>query len=1049
MPEITIRPLGPHPKLHKILENYPPVGESQNINLYDRVREIKEAAKDFLDGYDKNGFEHSQRLEGYLDMLTAGLRERDMLSPAEIFVLLCAVYTHDLGYMLDGELEARDHPQRSRERILNDPAKYFLGDFPALGGNTPRAAEAVAIVAEGHSEEQFLALNMVESNFPDSGLGDEPLNLRKLAALLRMADEADDPYIRPKAGTGSSIRDRTPLVSIGSETIRWHWKHSDTAEPGEFVEHLNEKQKILVTSIDYLREIGAGNWYLVLDPQVAGTIPFMAARPVETFVGRKPDLEKLHDIIKNRRAGAITGVTGTGGIGKTELARMYAEKYRHDYPGGVFWASMKGSDWKAEAEKIFAELRPGAEPMVFPDKDKAGDEVRKFLDREGALLIIDNVNQGDEIIKPKCSVLVTTRNRDAFKVMPYGSIYSLQGFDEDEGLDLLKEILGPDRVERDQLGAAQLIKILGGMPLAVEIAARHLSDSLDTGFPEYIGRVQGRVELLNIKEDPDKDVIATLTLSLDALADEEDGEILLALFEAISVCVETGLKSETLGSAAGYKDMDRMVLGPLVGKLHQRSLLEFIKESSRYVSHPLVHQIAESRLKADEEREKEFRQNHCQYFLDFANAYGHNPQDLIEEKDGLWQAMVQTIQTGWQDEKLPLFLKYLSRPYWEYIKAEEYQTAFNYLVAVNFINIDELGQSRELVEILTSLYQNQSGLDDNSRASMLNSLGIAYYNQGEYSQAIKAYEQALEIDRRTGNIRGEGADLGNMGVAYSDLGEYRRAIGFHEQALEVQRRIGDVGGEGKSLGSMGTDYMRLGEYRKAIELHEQALEIHRRIGDIRDEESALGNMGVAYSHLGEYGRAIELYEQALEIARRIGDIRGEANALGSMGLAYFDLGEYRRAIEFYEQALEIDRGIGDVRGEGNALGNMGTAYGQLGEYRRAIGFFEQQLEITRKIGDIRGEGSALGNMGIAYKNLGEHRRAIGFYEQQLEITRQIGDILGEGNALNNMGIAYAQMGQKEKAREYLEAARSIYERMELEHMVRQTEENLEILGLKS
>ncbi len=1010
MPENTSLLSGPHPKLHKILESYPPVGESQDINLYDQVWEIKEAAKDFLDGYDKNGFGHSQRLEGYLDKLTKRLIENNLLSPAEIFVLLCAVYMHDLGYRKpDGELEVRDHPQRSSEYILTDPAKYLLGDFPALGGNTPRAAEAVAIVAEGHSEEQFLALNTVESNFPDSGLGNEPLNLRKLAALLRLADEADDPYIRPKAGTDSSIRGRTPLVSIGTETIRWHWKHSDTAEPDEFVAHLDEKKKILVTSIDYLRDSKAGNWYLVLDPQVAGTNPFMAARPVETFVGRESDLEKLHDIIKNRRAGAITGVTGTGGIGKTELARMYAEKFRHDYPGGLFWASMKGSDWKAEAEKIFGELRPGAEPMVFPDKDKAGDEVRKLLNRNGALLIIDNVNERDEIIEPACSVLVTTRNKDAFSVMSYGSIYSLEGFDEDEGLDLLKKILGPDRVDGDPQGAARLIKILGGMPLAVEIAARHLSDSPDTGFPDYIGWVQGRVELLNIREDPDKDVIATLTLSLDALADDENGEILLALFDAIGVCAETGFKSETLGSAAGYKDMNRMKLRPLVGKLHHRSLLEFSEESQRYAAHPLVHQIAEARLEAEEDREKEFRRNHCQYFLDYASGHSPDPQKLTEEKDGLWLAMIQTIQLGWRDEKLPLLLEYLARPYWEHIEKEEYQIAVNYLVAVNLINIDELGESRDQVKILTPLYQNQGRLDDGSQASMLIILGIAYFRLGEYSQAIEVFKRAL-------------------GIAH---------------------RIGDGIGEGVVLGNMGLVYLQLGEYRRAIELFEQALEIHRRIGDGIGEGAVLGNMGLAYRELGEYRRAIELFEQALEIHHRNGDVRAEGIVLGQMGSSYLRLEEYHRALKFFGQQLEIACKIGDIRSEGNALRNEGSVHMQLGEYRRAVKFYEQSLEIDRRIGNVSGEGIGLGNMGLAYAELGEYRRAVGFYEQQLEITRKIGDIRNEGNVLANMGITYAEMGQMEKARDCLEAARSIYERMGLEHMVRQVEQMMESAGLKS
>ena len=524
-------------------------------------------------------------------------------------------------------------------------------------------------------------------------------------------------------------------------------------------------------------------------------------------------------------------------------------------------------------------------------------------------------------------------------------------------------------MDRDQQGAARLIKILGGMPLAVEIAARHLSESLDTSFSEYIGWVRGKVKLLNIEGNPDKDVIATLTLSLDALADEADGEILLALFEAISVCAETGFRSETLGSAAGYKDMDRMLLGPLVGKLHHRSLLEFSEESQRYAAHPLVHQIAESRLEQDENREKEFRQNHCQYFLEFANGHSHNPHELIAEKDGLWQAMVQTMQVGWQDEKLPLFLKYLSKPYWEYFKAGEYQIAFNYLKAINLITIDNLGQSKELVELLTPLYQNQSRLDDRSQGWMLNSLGMA--------------------------IR--------------DLGEYRRAI----------------------------------------EVYEAALKIFYRIEDIRSEGAVLGNMGLAYSSLGEYRRTIELYEQALEIQRRIGDVQGEANALGNMGLAYSYLGENHRAIGFYEQQLKITRRMGDSLGEGKALGNIGTAYAQLGEYRKAIEFYEQRIEMARRIGDIRGEAHALGNLGNTFRQLGEYSQAIEFHEQALEIDHRIGDIRGEGEDLGNMGLTYVEMGQKEKALEYLEAAKSIFERMGLEHMVRLTEENLKVLGLKS
>jgi len=1029
MPKTSVTSPFTESRLHGLLRDSYAAGNEGKINLHQRFWDIKEKAHEWLKPLGKNGYEHSERLEGYLDDLTEGLIEKGSISPAEIFVLLCAVYMHDVGYWYNGEPVAKGHPERSREYILNDPSKYLLDDFPPFTGNHPRVAEAVGWVAHGHSEDRFLPLKEIPNNFPDQALSKAPLNLRMLSALLRMADEADDPYIRVKGDKTPSIRSGTPLVRIGTEIIAWHWKHAGVQEPDAFVEHLNEKTWILVSTVDYLRDMGAGNWYLVLDPQVAGTVPDMAEKPVDTFVGREPDLEALHTIIKDRRAGAITGVAGTGGIGKTELARMYAETYRLEYPSGIFWASLKGSDWKSEAQRILATIRPGADPMVFPDAAIAKENVGKALNRKGALLIIDNVNEADDIITPECSVLVTTRNKGAFGILPKESIYSLERFDEGEGLDLLKKVLGESRVNKDPKGALRLVEVLGGMPLAIEIAAKHLNDTPDITFPQYIGWVRGKVERLKLEDDPDKDVIASLTLSLDLLEKEDRGDVLLALFEAASVCAESGFTSLVLGSAAGFGDKDRMILQQLVGKLHNRSLLEYSDEAGRYSLHPLVRQMSESGLKADKKRDREYRKNHCTYFLHYARAYDNSPSDLIREKDGVWLGMVQAIQVGWEGERLPIFIECLSKPFRKYLNDNEYETAFSYLIASNLINIHELGRSRELVDLLEPLFERKTRFEDSSLLWVLNSLGVAYAELGEYRKAIELYEQALEIHRWIGDVRGEGSDLGNIGVAYAELGEYRKAIEFYEQALEIARRVEDVRGEGNELSNMGSAYMQLEEYRKAIEFYEQGLKIHRRIGDVRDEGTDLGNMGVAYTYLGEYFQAFELYEQALEIHRRIGDVRGEGNVLGNMGLAYDNLGGYRKAIEHYEQALEIHRRIGDVRGEGNALGKMGVAFANLREYRKAIELYEQALEIHRRIGDVKGEGIGLGNMGVAFANLREYRKAIELYEQALEIHRRIGDVRGEGNGLGIMGFAYMRLGEYRKAIELYEQALEIHRRI--------------------
>ncbi len=818
-------------ELHEYLNLKEAKASNGKIDLYEQITIIKDSAKDWLSGLNKNGYEHSERLEGYLDLLTKKLRENEKITPDEVFILLCAVYMHDIGYRCDdGTIKPKGHQKRSQKMILANPSKYHFGDFPSFNRKYSRAAEAVGLVCYGHSMD--VPLEEINDDFSDQVFETDSLNLRKLTALLRMADEADDPYIR-SSSSNPSIRDKIPLVKVSEENIIWYWDRVRENDPFVFQRLIEEKKMVLESSVEYLSGIKAGRWYMVLDPQVTMSIPFMAEKPVETFVGRQNDLESLHEKILQRGEGAVTGVSGAGGIGKTELVKLYAETYKEKYPGGVFWASLKGSTWREEAVKLIAAVsHTGKTSKSFPDDQRAVEYILKnILVRKDALLIIDNVEEGDDIIKPGCYVLVTTRNTSTFGSVPRGTIYNLSGLSVDEGKKLLSKFIEPQRIANDPGGASRLVEHLGGMPLAVDIAAQHLSEVPDLSFPDYIGRIQNKIDELKIKDDLDKNVRLTLELSLEQLEKIENGKDLLLLFESASVCAESGFTSLTLGETAGVGDGDRTKIKELVAKLSHRSLLEFNEDSVRYSMHPLLRQIAENRLHNNPDREKEFKRNHCLVFLHYLEAHDDEPDVLVPEKDGIWQALIQAGQLDDADSMRQQFIEFLSKPYWNLIDKGLYQEAFAYLTSINLINIDYIGEVTALSSLLDPLLENLSELDLSSQGWVLTSKGIAYVNLSEYWKAIGLFEKALEIHRRIRDVRGAGNALGNMGIAYVNLGEYRKAIGLYKKALEKALQIGDVRGAGNALNNMGLAYVYLGEYRKAIGLYKKALEKALPIGD--------------------------------------------------------------------------------------------------------------------------------------------------------------------------------------------------------------------------
>lgn len=80
-------------RLHSLLRNSYAAGIEDKINLHQRFWDIKEKSRNWLKELGRNGYEHSERLERYLDSLTKRLIEKSSISisPAEVFVLLCGV----------------------------------------------------------------------------------------------------------------------------------------------------------------------------------------------------------------------------------------------------------------------------------------------------------------------------------------------------------------------------------------------------------------------------------------------------------------------------------------------------------------------------------------------------------------------------------------------------------------------------------------------------------------------------------------------------------------------------------------------------------------------------------------------------------------------------------------------------------------------------------------------------------------------------------------------------------------------------------------------
>ncbi|KAL2694262.1 hypothetical protein Neosp_000837 [[Neocosmospora] mangrovei] len=125
-------------------------------------------------------------------------------------------------------------------------------------------------------------------------------------------------------------------------------------------------------------------------------------RPNSFFKGRKQELTDLHEMLmdKERREDGTSAVLiwSIPGGGKTHLAREYAFKHKHDYPGGIFWVRAKSPEDIMDAFVRIAKHAMARNEIeiqdetVLQDRDKVIPLVRDWLNRsDNWLLILDGV----------------------------------------------------------------------------------------------------------------------------------------------------------------------------------------------------------------------------------------------------------------------------------------------------------------------------------------------------------------------------------------------------------------------------------------------------------------------------------------------------------------------------------------------------------------------------------------------------------------------------------------------------------------------------------
>lgn len=308
-----------------------------------------------------------------------------------------------------------------------------------------------------------------------------------------------------------------------------------------------------------------------------------------------------------------------------------------------------------------------------------------------------------------------------------------------------------------------------------------------------------------------------------------------------------------------------------------------------------------------------------------------------------------------------------------------------------------------------------------AKAAILQAKGVAYRLMDRPQDALRNYQDSMDIKRAIGDRRGIAVSLNEMATAQVMLGQPDAADKSYNEALKIRRDIGDKRGVGDTLIDLANLYQDRGKVDQALSLYKESLQIQRDLQDESNQALCLNNIGTAYLSKGQYQDALTYYQQALVLRQKLNVPDDLADTVRNVAVANTKLGQYDEALADYLKALDLWRNSGDRRGTAMSAYDMGTVFSYQGRFGAALNSRQDALKGFREAKDSTNwMASALMGYGEALAQVGRGDEAQPSFDEALGIAKQL-------NNPSTMAQVFYAEGDVASYRGDFKAARPFYE----------------------
>lgn len=269
----------------------------------------------------------------------------------------------------------------------------------------------------------------------------------------------------------------------------------------------------------------------------------------------------------------------------------------------------------------------------------------------------------------------------------------------------------------------------------------------------------------------------------------------------------------------------------------------------------------------------------------------------------------------------------------------------------------EQNSSISLVETYKSIIENPS-IDLTTAHIVDNLLG----HHGYIERAIDLRRELVEHYQRTKDEKNLANTLLNLGSAYEEINESQRALTAYNRAIQLAEKMGNIHVLLNGLNHSLTLLIDAGDLNLALSYSEHALRLSRSTGDLEIRATILLNQGIAFYLKGNKENARKNFMESQIIYNNLAEYDGYQKATGELGILEMEF-DTLKAMKYLKEQEKVCRKFNILKSLAICIGNQASLESLNDNPGEAIKLWQEQAEISHKISYYSGVCSS--NIAIA------------------------------------------------------------------------------------